>query len=244
MTAQTRLSKRQRRELRKTDANGCHIDNKFAMRRIIPLTETQEEVFTAYYEGLNIAAIGTAGTGKSFIALYLALADVFEREEYDRVIIIRSAVQTRDQGAMPGTLKEKEAYYEMPYVEIVNNLFESRSAYGTLKQKGQIEFMTTSFVRGLTFDNAIILVDECQSMSNHELDSIMTRVGENSRIIFCGDTKQNDLIKNKYDVSGLKEFLGVLERMRSFAKITFKPEDVVRSGLVREYILTKEKLEI
>ena len=243
MANPTRLSRKQRRELRKTEANGCHIDNKFAMRRIIPLTNTQEEVFNAYYENLNIAAIGTAGTGKSFIALYLALADVFEHEEYDRVIIIRSAVQTRDQGYMPGSLKEKEAYYELPYVEIVNNLFESRTAYATLKQKGQIEFMTSSFVRGLTFDNAIIIVDECQSMTSHELDSIMTRVGENSKIIFCGDTKQNDLLKNKYDVSGLNEFLRVIERMRSFAKITFKPEDVVRSGIVREYILTKELIE-
>ena len=243
MATETRLSRRQKRELRKSEGN-CHIDNKFSMRRIIPLTETQESVFNAYYENLNIAAIGTAGTGKSFIALYLALTDVLDNSEYDRVIIIRSAVQTRDQGYMPGSLKEKEAYYEAPYAEIVQNLFERRDAYGILKQKGQVEFMTSSFVRGLTFDNAIIIVDECQSMTMHELDSIMTRVGENSRIIFCGDTKQDDLVKSKYDTSGLATFLRVINNMRSFAKVTFKPTDVVRSGTVREYILTKEMLDV
>jgi phosphate starvation-inducible protein PhoH len=205
MATETRLSRRQKRELRKSEGN-CHIDNKFSMRRIIPLTETQEQVFNAYYENLNIAAIGTAGTGKSFIALYLALTDVLENSEYDRVIIIRSAVQTRDQGYMPGSLKEKEAYYEAPY--------------------------------------AIIIVDECQSMTMHELDSIMTRVGENSRIIFCGDTKQDDLVKSKYDTSGLATFLRVINNMRSFAKVTFKPADVVRSGVVKEYILTKEMVDV
>jgi phosphate starvation-inducible PhoH-like protein len=145
---------------------------------------------------------------------------------------------------MPGSLKEKEAYYEAPYAEIVQNLFERRDAYGILKQKGQVEFMTSSFVRGLTFDNAIIIVDECQSMTMHELDSIMTRVGENSRIIFCGDTKQDDLVKSKYDTSGLATFLRVINNMRSFAKVTFKPADVVRSGVVKEYILTKEMVDV
>lgn len=236
------LSRRQRRELRKEE-NRC-VDTKFAMRRIVPLTVTQEEVFHAYQEGLNIAAIGTAGTGKSFIAMYLALCDVLEKEEYTKVIIIRSAVQTRDQGFMPGTLKEKEAYFETPYVDIAQNLFERKDAYAILKQKGQIEFMTSSFVRGLTFDNAIIIVDECQSMTMHELDSIMTRVGENSRIVFCGDTSQDDLLKSKYDTSGLVTFLRIVSNMRSFAKITFRPTDIVRSGIVKEYILTKEMVDV
>lgn len=239
MATPTRLSRRQKRELRKSEGN-CHIDNKFTMRRIIPLTETQEHVFNAYYENLNIAAIGTAGTGKSFIALYLALTDVFENEEYDRVIIIRSAVQTRDQGYMPGSLKEKEAYYEAPYAEIVQNLFERRDAYGVLKQKGQIEFMTSSFVRGLTFDNAIIIMDEAQNFTYHEAASVITRLGENSRIIICGDTKQNDLVKSRYDQSGFCQFLDVIRKMRSFGVITFRPQDIVRGPVVREFILAEE----
>lgn len=238
MASQTRLTRRQRRELRKDETR--HMDTKFAMRRIIPLTLTQEEVFNAYYEGLNIAAIGTAGTGKSFIALYLALSDVLEKEEYDRIIIIRSAVQTRDQGYMPGSLKEKEAYYELPAVEVVNNLFDSKTAYATLKQKGQIEFMTSSFVRGLTFDNSIVIVDEAQNMNYEELYSIITRLGENSRIIILGDTKQNDLRKSKFDQSGFEGIIHVIRKMRSFGIVTFKPEDIVRGPIVKEFILAEE----
>lgn len=241
-TQQTRLTRKQRRQLRKDEEyQNRHKDCNFTMRRIDAITDTQEEVFHAYGSGLNIAAIGTAGTGKSFVSMYLALSDILEGE-FDRIIIIRSAVQTRDQGFMPGTLAEKEQYFEGPYMDICADLFERKDAYKVLKQKGHIEFMTSSFVRGKTFDNAVIIVDECQSMTYHELDTIMTRVGENSRIIFCGDTKQNDLVKSKYDVSGLAEFLKVVDSMRSMTTITFVPDDIVRSGIVKEYILAKEEL--
>jgi phosphate starvation-inducible protein PhoH len=145
---------------------------------------------------------------------------------------------------MPGSKQQKEAVFEAPYTDIVNDLFGRGDAYQILKAKGMIRFMTSSFVRGLTFDNAIIIVDECQSMTYHELDTIITRVGESSKIVFCGDTKQDDLIisRNKADVSGLAEFLNVLNNISSFATIQFTPEDIVRSGLVKEYILAKEQL--
>jgi len=219
-------------------------NNKFTMREIEPITETQEDLFDSYNQGLNFAAIGTAGTGKTMCAMYLALNDVLTKKDYHRIIVIRSAVQTREQGHMPGTKEQKESLFAAPYADITNDLFGRGDAWQILKTKKQIEFTTTSFIRGLTFDNAIIIVDECQSMTYHELDSVITRVGENSKILFCGDTRQDDLksSRNRSDVSGLANFLKVLEKMNSFDIVEFTPEDIVRSGLVKEYILMKETL--
>lgn len=244
-TKQRRLSRSEKRRAEREEEHMLGILNqKFSMRKIQPLTPTQSDLFQSYKEGYNIAAIGTAGTGKTMCAMYLALSDVLNKGGYEQVIVIRSAVQTREQGFMPGSKQQKEAVFEAPYTDIVNDLFGRGDAYQILKTKGMVKFMTSSFVRGLTFDNAIIIVDECQSMTYHELDTIITRVGESSKIIFCGDTKQDDLVisKNRADVSGLAEFLNVLNRVKSFDTIKFTPEDIVRSGLVKEYILAKERL--
>lgn len=237
-----KLTRKQRR-LKDKEATSYVVDERFKMEVVVPKTQHQKDFKESYDAGFNIAAIGTAGTGKTYLSLSLALADVMKEDNpYEKVIIIRSAVQTRDQGFMPGTLKEKIAYYEGPYIEIVNKLFEDSRAYGILKSRGLIEFMSSSFVRGLTFDNAIIIVDEGQSMSAHEISSIMTRVGENSKIIICGDTKQNDLIKSKYDTSGLPRLLRVLDKMKCFRKITFTHDDILRSNFVREFIVADEQV--
>ena len=245
MAKTRRLSRKEKRRAeRELDHQVNVLNQKFGMRKINPLTPTQGDMFESYHEGYNIAAIGTAGTGKTMCALYLALQDVLQKGEYHQVVIIRSAVQTREQGFMPGSKAQKEAVFEAPYTDIVNDLFGRGDAYQILKQKQMVKFMTSSFVRGLTFDNSIIIVDECQSMTYHELDTIITRVGESSKIVFCGDTKQNDLeiSRNRADVSGLAEFLNVLDKVNSFECIEFTPEDIVRSGLVKQYILAKEGL--
>lgn len=242
---QRRLSRKEKlRQEREQEHMVGILNQKFSMRKIAPLTPTQSDLFESYKQGYNIAAIGTAGTGKTMCAMYLALSDVLQKGGYDQVIVIRSAVQTREQGFMPGSKQQKEAVFEAPYTDIVNDLFGRGDAYQILKSKGMIRFMTSSFVRGLTFDNAIIIVDECQSMTYHELDTIITRVGESSKIVFCGDTKQDDLVisRNKADVSGLAEFLQVLNNISSFDTIEFTSNDIVRSGLVKEYILAKEQL--
>jgi len=220
------------------------LNTKFSMRPVKPLTPSQSDLFNSYERGYNLAAIGTAGTGKTMCATYLALNDVLQKGEYEKVVIIRSAVQTREQGFMPGSKAQKEAVFEGPYTDIVNDLFSRGDAYQVLKQKGMIEFMSSSFVRGLTFDNSVIIVDECQSMTYHELDTIITRVGESSKIIFCGDTKQDDLqqSRNRADISGLYDFVKVLNVIPSFGVVRFGVEDIVRSGLVKEYIIAKEKL--
>ncbi len=246
MAKQRRLSRKEKARLERQEEHMVGILNqRFMMRQIKPLTATQDNFFSSYKQGYNLAAIGTAGTGKTMCAVYLALSDVMQRGGYEKVIVIRSAVQTREQGFMPGSLAQKEAVFEAPYTDIVNDLFGRGDAYQILKQKGMMEFKTSSFVRGLTFDNAVIIVDECQSMTYHELDTIITRVGESSKIIFCGDTKQDDLeiSRNRADVSGLAHFLSVLKRVDSFNTIKFTPADIVRSGLVKEYILAKEQLE-
>jgi phosphate starvation-inducible protein PhoH len=240
---QRRLSRREKQRLaRDQDHMVTILNKKFGMRQIRPLTQTQSDLFDAYKQGYNLAAIGTAGTGKTMCAIYMALNDVMQKRGYEKIIVVRSAVQTREQGFMPGSKEQKEALYSVPYSDIVNDLFDRGDAYKILETKGMVQFMTSSFVRGLTFDNAIIIVDECQSMTYHELDTIITRVGESSKIIFCGDTKQDDLniSKNRADVSGLGDFLRVLNKVPSFKRITFTAEDIVRSGLVKEYILAKE----
>lgn len=244
---QRRLSRREKQRQQRDQEHMVGILNQnFGMRHINPLTPTQEDMFKSYQKGNNIAAIGTAGTGKTMCAMYLALNDVLRKGGYEQIIVVRSAVQTREQGFMPGSKEQKEALYSVPYSDIVNDLFGRGDAYQILKQKGMVKFMTSSFVRGLTFDNSIIIVDECQSMTYHELDTIITRVGESSKIVFCGDTRQDDLAtsRNRAEVSGLKEFLRVIKRVNSFDTIQFTPEDIVRSGLVKEYILAKERIQV
>lgn len=244
MSAKRRLTKRTKDRMEKeTD---YLLNTRFAMKRIEPMTKNQRNLFQHYVDGQNILAIGSAGTGKTYISLYLALKDVMDRNEYKEVIIIRSSVQSREQGHMPGNDKEKMSHFEAPYIDIVNDLFERGDAYDIMKQKRMIRFMSTSFIRGLTFDNALIIVDECQNMRLDELRTIITRVGEGSRIIFCGDTKQDDLecSKNRMDVSGLRKFKMVLDKMSCFSTIQFNVDDIVRSGLVKQFIIAEEELEL
>lgn len=239
------------RKVTRKQRNNVHVltheefmsHNRMTLKKLNPITETQADLFDAYNRDISIAAIGTAGTGKTMCALYLGINDVFVENLYEKVVIIRTAVQTRDQGFMPGSLEEKMSYYEGPYIDIVNELFQKKDAYKSLKEKGKIVFMSSSFVRGLTFDNSVIIFDECQNANYDELRSIITRVGNNSKIIFCGDTKQDDLKagKNRNDKSGLAKFLSVLEKIDDFEIVEFTPEDVVRSGLVKAFILAEEE---
>ena len=205
------------------------------LQQIKPLTENQRRAFDS---GENLVLHGLAGTGKTFISSYLAYYEI-EKGYLDNLVIIRSAVPTRDIGFLPGTDKEKSAVYEEPYKDIANDLFGRGDAYEILKQKRLVEFMTTSFIRGITLRDAVILIDECQNMSFHELDSIITRMGENCRIIFCGDFRQADLKGN-----GIKDFFQILKRMQVFTFIEFEVEDIVRSEFVKTYIIAKNELDL
>ena len=201
------------------------------LAEIEPLTRNQ---LRAFESDKNLVLHGCAGTGKTFISCYLAFDDM-TKNQYEKLVIIRSAVPTRDIGFLPGTEKEKSSVYEEPYYDISIDLFERGDAYQILKTKRLVHFMTTSYIRGITLRDAVILIDECQNMSFHELDSIITRVGENCRVIFCGDFSQSYLKQN-----GMKEFFEILASMNRFDFIEFGVEDIVRSGFVKEYIIAKE----
>jgi phosphate starvation-inducible protein PhoH len=224
------------------------ISNKLRVRLdemnvIEPLTENQRRFFEAYDKSGVILLHGVAGTGKTFIALYHALEEVLDKSNpFEKVVIVRSAVPSRDIGHLPGDEKEKTEVYTIPYVDICDSLFNRHDAFQRLCEQKSIEFMVTSFVRGRTLDNAIILVDECQNMTDMELNSIITRVGERSKIIFCGDFRQTDLYK-KTDMSGLKKFMAIADLMPSFKTIEFGIQDIVRSSLVKEYIMARLEYE-
>lgn len=205
------------------------------LREIEPLTRNQVRAFDSTK---HLILHGLAGTGKTFISCYLAFDDM-AKGEYEKLVIIRSAVPTRDIGFLPGTEKEKSSVYEEPYKDIANEIFGRGDAYGILKQKSLVDFMTTSFIRGITLKHAVILIDECQNMSFHELDSIITRMGQNCKVIFCGDFRQADLKQN-----GMQDFLKILKRMNEFDFIEFEVEDIVRSEFVKNYIIAKNELNL
>ena len=218
------------------------------MVEIDPLTTNQDIFFTQYGEGKHIFAYGCAGTGKTFIALYNALKDVLDPETpHEKVYIVRSLVATREIGFLPGDHADKSDIYQIPYRKMVKYMFKMASdaefemLYANLKNQGTLDFWSTSFLRGVTFDDAIIIVDECQNLNYHELDSIITRAGENTRIMFCGDGVQSDLTKTQ-ERNGITDFQRILSKMESFSLIEFTIEDIVRSGLVKEYILAKNAI--
>ena len=224
--------------------------NSDLVRDIEPLTDNQKLLYKAYEENQNIVAYGCAGTGKTFITLYNALQDVLdERSPYEKIYIVRSLVATREIGFLPGDHEDKSSLYQIPYKNMVKYMFEMpddasfEMLYGNLKLQGTISFWSTSFIRGNTLDNAIIIVDEFANLNGHELDSIITRVGENSKIMFCGDATQSDLIKMS-ERNGIVDFMKIIRNMPSFEIIEFGIDDVVRSGLVREYLTAKYELGI
>ena len=215
--------------------------NHFELRHINPLTVNQQRVWDAYESGANLMLHGYAGTGKTFLSSYLALKEVLYQETYKKVVIIRSVVPSRDMGFLPGTEKQKAEVYEQPYQEICDDLFGRGDGWRILKLKGLVEFTTTSFLRGMTFNDSIIIVDECNNMTFQEIDTVMTRIGNNSRIIFCGDYRQSDLYK-PHEKTGIRELMGITRRMPSFDHIEFNIEDIVRSGVVKEYIIQKTEM--
>ena len=224
--------------------------NQDIMRVIEPLTKNQEILFDSYKENQNLVAYGCAGTGKTFITLYNALRDVLdEKTPYEKIYIVRSLVATREIGFLPGDHEDKSSLYQIPYKNMVKYMFELpdeasfEMLYGNLKSQETIKFWSTSFIRGTTLDKSIIIVDEFQNLNFHELDSIITRVGEDSKIMFCGDATQSDLIRTN-EKNGIIDFMKILRVMPSIDIIEFDVEDIVRSGFVKEYITAKMKIGV
>jgi phosphate starvation-inducible PhoH-like protein len=250
MAVSQKITRKQRRLSRQQKSlsgeEPAPLKRQLELKHITPLTETQRIAFEAYDSGKNLVLHGIAGTGKSFISLYLALDEILNCEEesvYEKVIIIRSVVPTRDVGFLPGSPKQKTEIYEAPYLAICSELFGRGDAYTVLKQRNDIEFISTSFIRGVTLNNCIIIVDEIANMTLHELDSVITRVGKNCRIVFSGDFRQSDFTKES-DKGGLHKFIEITKRMKSFEFIDFNENDIVRSSMVKDYIIQKDRLRI
>jgi|TARA_R110000744_G_scaffold8122_9_gene27396 predicted ribonuclease YlaK len=216
--------------------------------KIKPVTDNQKVTFEAFKKGQNIFQYGAAGTGKTFVALYLALKEVLDlKSPYDRVCLVRSLMTTKDISFIPSNENDTALLYQTVYQNMVQFMFEQpnedafSSLYDRLKAQQSLYFLSTSFLRGLTFDNSIIVVDECQNLNFHELDTIITRVGQNSRIIFCGDVDQSDLVRTQ-EKNGILDFTRVLEQMDEFTLVEYNLGDIVRSGFVRNYLINKIKL--
>ena len=222
--------------------------NSDLMRTIEPLTENQKKLFEYYSQGKNIFAHGVPGSGKTFILLYNALREVLnERTPYEKIYIVRSLVQTREIGFMPGSEEDKKSLFEIPYKNMVRYMFELPTdadfemLYGNLKAQGTISFWCTSFIRGVTLDRAIIIVDEAQNCSAHECFSVISRCGLDTKIMFAGDVEQSDLTRQS-EKNGIIDFLRIIEVMPSFEKLEFDVDDICRSSLVKEFVIAKKSL--
>ena len=220
------------------------IDKSY-MTDIKPLTDNQKIAFEEYRAGKNLLLHGAAGTGKTFIMLYLALQEVLdETTPYEKIYIVRSLVPTREIGFLPGDHEDKSYLYQVPYKNMVRYMFSMpddntfEMLYDNLRAQDTIDFWSTSFIRGVTLDNAIIIVDEFSNLYFHELDSMITRIGEDSKLMFCGDITQTDLTREK-ETSGISDFISILQSMKDFTCIEFGLDDIVRSGLVKEYLIAK-----
>ena len=220
------------------------------MVAIKPATDNQKLVFESWKTGTSQFLYGAAGTGKTFISLYNGLREALDNtSKIDKVIIVRSLIPTREIGFLPGDEDDKSALYQVPYSNMVQFMFEMpneqsfTNLYERLKAQGTLFFLSTSFLRGLTFDNALVIVDECQNLNFHELDTITTRLGQDSKIAVCGDFTQSDLVRTN-EKNGLWDFLRIAEEMKEFNCTEFTIGDIVRSGFVRNYLIQKTKLGI
>ena len=246
---QRRLTRKQKRRLQNA---GISVDqsknnpskNTLQISSISPLTENQKLVFNYFADDQNMLLHGVAGTGKSFLSLYLSIKQIIDgKSPYGKVVIVRSVVPTRDMGFLPGSSKDKSSIYEAPYTAICTELFGRGDAYALLCSKGYVEFISTSFVRGITFNDSIIIADEIQNMSSMELHSVITRVGKNCKILFCGDVNQDDLTsERKREVSGLKDFMKIIKKMESVSCVDFGLDDIVRGKFVKEYLTIRHQL--
>jgi phosphate starvation-inducible PhoH-like protein len=242
---QAPLTRKERKKMRQRGEQVIPAQQKtMKLKRIQAITDAQQDVFNSYYDGQNLMLHGSAGTGKTYLSMFLALDEVLSgATPYRKVVLVRTAVPTRDIGFLKGSDQEKMRVYEAPYEAICSELFGRGDAYSILKQKNIVEFIPTSFIRGITLNDSIVISDECENANLHELDSIITRVGKNCKMIFSGDTTQSDFTRES-EKQGLSKFMNIIKNMKSFDFVEFTEDDIVRSDVVREYIIIKNRMNI
>lgn len=236
-------TRRQRKKKKNRQVVQHEVSNiNYRLTEINPKTETQRKFFQEYQKK-NVAALGFAGTGKTFLSIYMAMKDILHHHKYDRLVIVRSAVPSRDIGFLPGKAEDKLKPFEAPYYSIFDELFGGRkNVYEHFKNNGMVAFEPTSFMRGQTFDNCILVIDEAQNMNYMELSTVLTRVGKNVKIVLCGDIKQDDLASTR-EASGLAKVIKILKRMNSVSVIEFQKQDIVRSEFVKEFLIAESEVE-
>lgn len=213
---------------------------------IVPLTDRQDDAFRSWYQRADshLALLGSAGVGKTLLACYLGINEVLNpKTPQKQLIIVRAANATKEIGFLPGTKEEKEEIFQLPYFDVFRFLFNRAATYRDMCDAGVIKFTTTSHIRGLTFENAIVIFDEIQSASRHDIDSLATRLGDDSRLIMIGDGYQNDLhSKRGTEVSGFDYAVGMMHKIDDFDVIQFTHDDIVRSGFVKKWIIESERI--
>jgi phosphate starvation-inducible PhoH-like protein len=228
--------------MKKRTKTSYTVDKNLSMTAIQPITKNQELVFKHYRDGHHIIMSGCAGTGKTFQALSLALRDVITTRNFEKIIIIRSSVQARSLGYLPGNEREKMEVYEAPYESICKEIFCRGDSYQIMKNKGLIEFQSTSFLRGMTFSGCIVILEEAQNCNFHEIETVVTRIGEDCKLIVTGDIRQSDLYDNKKEnISGFDLFVHIAKDMEQFKIVDFKYDDIVRSSFVKDFIIAVDK---
>lgn len=207
-----------------------------------PLTEKQKDSIYAFSSGKHLALLGSAGTGKTFLGIYLASSLMVDPDsQTDKIIVLRTAVQARDQGFVKGDPAEKMDPYSVPYKQAFTKIFGRANSFYDLIKAKKLVFDSTSFLRSVTFDNAVVIFDEAQNAEFREINTVITRLGQNSRLILIGDSLQDDLSKN--EESGLPKFSKIVTQHlpTDFHITTFTSEDIVRSDLVKRWVIGCEE---
>lgn len=207
-------------------------------RYIYPRSATQAKYITEMMQNELVFGLGPAGTGKTYLAVALAVSMMLEGA-VDKIILSRPAVEAGENlGFLPGDLKEKVDPYLRPLYDALYEMLPAEQVDKKLAL-GEIEIAPLAFMRGRTLSNAFVILDEAQNTTPMQMKMFLTRLGENSRMVVNGDLSQVDLPRGV--ISGLRDALDTLKGISNIGSVTFSANDVVRHGLVAKIVKAYEE---